>query len=78
MSDTNEKKCTERATIMLPWASKMINCCNVHANKLCAIAEELERPLTAYRIGAKINKECECMGELTEQEKQLNKTFLIQ
>lgn len=73
MEDKN--KCTEIARITLPWGGRLLNYCPVHANQIVILGNAIGAPIQAQRLPVTSVMECESNTPLTEEEKELNKTF---
>ncbi len=72
----NEKQqCDEIARITLPWGSKVVNYCPVHANQLAAMGQAMGAPISAQLLPKTSLIQCEQMQRLTDKEKELAKTF---
>lgn len=68
-------KCTEQAKITLPWGGKLLNYCPVHANQLVMLGNAMGSPISAQMLPATTIHECESETPLTDEEKELAKTF---
>jgi len=69
-----KEKCTELAKISLPWGGKILNYCPVHANQIVMIANAIGSPIRAQLLKGVI-MECEQTTPLTDEEKEVAKTF---
>ena len=74
MKEELKMKCTEQAKILIPWANEILSYCPIHANKLIIIANATGNPIKAKLIEGFV--ECESNEIITEEEKNLNKTFV--
>lgn len=72
-----KEKCTELARITLPWGGKLLNYCPVHANQLVMLSNHMGAPIKAQMIPPTVIMECEQMTPLTDEEKELAKTFTL-
>lgn len=72
-----ETKCTEMARITLPWGGKLFNYCPVHANQLVLLGNAMGSPIRPQMLPQNVTMECENGTPLTEEEKELAKTFKL-
>lgn len=72
-----KNKCTEQARITLPWGGRLLNYCPVHANQIAMIGEAMGAPVQAQMLPTTVIMECEQMTPLTDEEKELAKTFML-
>lgn len=72
-----EIKCTEFARITLPWGGKLLNYCPVHANQLVMLGNAMGSPIRAQMLPTGTIHECENGTPLTDEEKELAKTFKL-
>ena len=75
--DNPKEKCTENARITLPWGGKLLNYCPVHANQIVMLGNAMGSPIRAQMLPPTVIMECEQMTPLTEEEKELAKTFQL-
>lgn len=76
MKEANDK-CTEQARITLPWGGKLLNYCPVHANQIVMLGNAMGSPIRAQMLPPTTIMECEQMTPLTEEEKELAKSFKL-
>ena len=69
----NETKCREIARITLPWGGKLLNYCPVHANQIVMLGNAMGNKVQAQALNDVM--ECEQTTPLTDEEKELAKTF---
>lgn len=72
-----ETKCTELARIILPWGGKLLKYCPVHANNIVMLGNAIGSPISAQMLPINSTVECECLSPLSEEEKELSKTFKL-
>ena len=76
MQNENQK-CGEVARITLPWGGKLLNYCPVHANQLVMLGNAMVSPIQAQLLPVGTIHECESQTPLTDEEKELAKTFKL-
>lgn len=73
--ENSNQKCTELARITLPWGGALLNYCPVHANQLVMLGKAMGSPISAQLLPKTSAIECEQVTPLTDEEKELAKTF---
>ncbi len=73
--ENETQQCNEIARLTLPWGSKIVNYCPVHANRLAIIGQAMGVPMNAQLLPKTSSIQCEQMERLTDKEKELAKTF---
>ncbi len=72
-----EKKCNEIAKIQLPWGSNILQLCPCHANKMIILGKAMGFEPKAILLPETSSIQCGGNEDLTEEEKETNKTFSV-
>lgn len=72
-----KEKCTETAKITVAWGGKLLNYCPVHANQIVMLGNAIGNTVQAQLLSPLTVMECESGTPLTDEEKELAKTFTL-
>ena len=72
MSNMEEQKehCPNIAQYIVPWAGKLYNYCEIHANAICEIGEIISSPIQVKKIITL--EQCEGANDLEKYEKVID------
>ena len=73
--ENERQQCNQVARITLPWGGKLLNYCPVHANQLVMLSQVMGSPIQAQLLPNTSSIQCQQMQRLTDEEKELAKTF---